>query len=124
MENRKPINTEKEATETPLVTLLSMIVGGVEAQEAQGQEDLLVSELLPTNMSPETKVALQAAGVIFLGPVPNDELFQYAQLPAGWSKQGTDHSLYSDLIDEKGVKRASIFYKAAFYDRSARLSLA
>ena len=31
--------------------------------------------------------------------------------------------MWSDLLDDKGVKRGSIFYKAAFYDRSAFLRL-
>jgi hypothetical protein len=30
--------------------------------------------------------------------------------------------MWSHLLDEKGRKRASIFYKAAFYDRSARIN--
>jgi len=53
----------------------------------------------------------------------HDKVFQYATLPAGWRKQPTDHSMWSDLLDDKGRKRASIFYKAAFYDRSARLNV-
>ena len=31
--------------------------------------------------------------------------------------------MHTDLLDEHGRKRASIFYKAAFYDRSAHVSL-
>ncbi len=31
--------------------------------------------------------------------------------------------MWSDLLDDKGRKRGSIFYKAAFYDRKAHLSL-
>jgi hypothetical protein len=40
-------------------------------------------------------------------------------LPPGWKVVPTDHSMWSDLVDAKGEKRASIFYKAAFYDRDA-----
>ncbi len=45
------------------------------------------------------------------------------ELPAGWKKISTDHAMWSNLVDDKGRKRASIFYKAAFYDRSAHLQL-
>jgi len=50
-------------------------------------------------------------------------MFQYVELPAGWKKAPTDHSMWSKLLDDKGRERASIFYKATFYDRSAHLSL-
>ena len=32
--------------------------------------------------------------------------------------------MYSDLVDDRGRKRAGIFYKTAFYDRNAHISLA
>ncbi len=52
-----------------------------------------------------------------------DDLFINVVLPDGWQKKPTDHSMWSDLVDERGRKRANIFYKAAFYDRSAHLNL-
>ncbi len=51
-----------------------------------------------------------------------DDLFVFAILPDGWKKQATDHDMHSELIDDKGVVRARIFYKAAFYDRSASIT--
>lgn len=54
--------------------------------------------------------------------VHGDEMFQYVELPAGWKKVPTGHSMWSKLVDDKGRERAAIFYKAAFYDRSAHLS--
>lgn len=33
-------------------------------------------------------------------------------LPEGWEKKSTDHSLWFDLVDNNGIKRASIFEKA------------
>jgi hypothetical protein len=51
-----------------------------------------------------------------------DELFVNCTLPEGWRKAGTDHSRHSNLVDDKGRVRASIFYTAAFYDRSADVS--
>jgi hypothetical protein len=35
----------------------------------------------------------------------------------------SDHAMWSYLVDELGRERVSIFYKAAFYDRSAHMSL-
>jgi hypothetical protein len=97
----------------------------IEAQEARGQAELAAAATtgnaqLPTR-SPWDE--LEKAGVKRLGPVDGDDLFQRAELPAGWSIKRTDHSMWSHLLDDKGRKRASIFYKAAFYDRRATLSL-
>ena len=36
----------------------------------------------------------------------------YVILPEGWEKKSTDHSMWFDLIDNKGNKRARIFEKA------------
>lgn len=50
-----------------------------------------------------------------------DDLFYSVELPEGWEIRATDHSMWNDLIDNKGRKRATFFYKAetAFYDRDA-----
>ncbi|RIK51857.1 hypothetical protein DCC61_01390 [Candidatus Microgenomates bacterium] len=90
-------------------------------QEADGQRSFVGSDTLPTEMSADDRTALEAAGVVFGEVVPGDDLFQYVQLPAGWTKRSTSHSMHNDLLDEKGRKRAGIFYKAAFYDRNAHL---
>ncbi len=102
-----------------------MIMGGsamIEHQEAMGQRSLVQSETLPTKMDPASKAQLEKAGVKFGEKVEGDDMFQYVKLPTGWKKVRTDHSMWSNLVDEKGRTRASIFYKAAFYDRSAHLS--
>mgnify|MGYP001606995066 CR=1 FL=1 len=91
-------------------------------QEAQGQRSFVNSETLPTD-NRGAKAILETFGVKFLGIVESDPMFQYVELPEGWKKVATDHSMWSDLVDEQGRKRASIFYKAAFYDRSAHMSL-
>jgi hypothetical protein len=91
-------------------------------QEADGQKSFVSSTTLPTDMR-EAKAVLEAAGVKFLGVVEDDPIFQYVELPNGWKKVATSHSMHSDLVDDKGRKRAGIFYKAAFYDRSAHLSV-
>lgn len=91
--------------------------------ERAGQASFVNSTTLPTEMSQDAKKVLEEAGVKFLGAVPGDELFQYVELPAGWKKRSTDHSMHNNLLDDKGRVRATIFYKAAFYDRSASLSV-
>jgi len=92
-------------------------------QEAAGQESFVQSETLPTDMSEDARNALEKSGVKFLGIIEDDPIFQYVELPEDWKKIPTSHSMYTDLIDANGKKRASIFYKAAFYDRSARLNI-
>ena len=48
-----------------------------------------------------------------------DDLFWSVKLPEGWEIKATEHSMWNELRDDKGRKRASFFYKAAFYDRDA-----
>jgi hypothetical protein len=91
----------------------------IEAQEAQGQRELAASEVLPAQCPAEDRAALEAAGVVFGDPVAGDPLFVNVTLPKGWKKERTDHAMYLKLVDETGTERATIFYKAAFYDRRA-----
>lgn len=92
--------------------------GGIEAQEAQGQKDFVACETLPIECPREQ---LESLGFVF-GEAA-DDIFIYVQFPEGWKKEPTEHSMWSDLVDDKGQKRGSIFYKAAFYDRSAHMNL-
>ncbi|MCU0652793.1 MAG: hypothetical protein MUD10_00855 [Candidatus Pacebacteria bacterium] len=106
----------------------AMVVGGSEAilnQESRGQTSFVGSDTLPSKIIGDLteKKILEDAGFQFLGPVEGDKLFQYVKLPAGWKKEATDHSMWSNLVDEKGRIRATIFYKAAFYDRDAFIRL-
>lgn len=90
--------------------------GGIEAQEARGQRELVASTTLPIKFNVGTREELENFGVVYGEP---DGLFAPVQLPEGWRTEATDHSMWSNLLDDKGRKRASIFYKAAFYDREA-----
>jgi len=92
----------------------------IERQEKRGQQDLVGSEALPIKMSGATRAHLEAFGFKFGQDL--DDLFVQAQLPPGWKKQASDHSMWSYLIDNQGRTRASIFFKAAFYDRDAFMS--
>jgi len=107
--------------------------GGIEAQEAQGQTDFVCGDILPRiwdhediiNAESEKAVAiragLQAAG-FRLGDVV-DEVFIAGKLPSGWTKRKTDSSYYTEIVDAAARVRAFVFYKAAFYDRSAHASI-
>lgn len=111
---RAPENT---AAASPLENLVvTMEKNGIENQEAQGQRQLVNSDTLPTAGLQQLR---QIPGLQILEPVEGDPLFTYVKLPDGWSKRSTSHSMHSDLLDERGRKRAGIFYKAAFYDRRA-----
>lgn len=128
---RAPHNTTHEVQANPASILAEGMIFGardtIERQESDGQRSFVGSDTLPRSLKSDghyhTKPLLEAAGVKFLGFVEGDDLFQYVELPPGWKKQATDHSMWSKLIDDKGRERAGIFYKAAFYDRAAHLSL-
>jgi len=95
--------------------------GLIEESEARGQQDLVNSSDLPIdqNRGPTLEEISDRTGIVF-GEKIND-LFIEVQLPAGWTKKATDHSMWSELLDQHGRERASIFYKAALYDRSAHM---
>lgn len=130
--HRSPPNTEREAQEFPELPLVQALayarLGGdpsdaIYAQEKEGQQFFVGSDTLPTKMSNEARSTLESMGVKFVEVVEDDPLFQYVELPAGWTKQGTNHDMWSKLLDENGQEVASIFYKAAFYDRRASLTI-
>ena len=102
----------------------AMVVGSsqaIENQEKRGQEKFVNSEVLPKRINMGTREQLEEMGIVFGKDV--DDLFVYVTLPEGWKKVATDHSMWSRLVDDKGQERASIFYKAAFYDRDAFLGI-
>jgi hypothetical protein len=87
--------------------------------EAAGQRQLVASSVLPRDRGGDAEY--EALGFVFGAVV--DDLFQQATLPLGWSKRGTDHDMHSEVLDERGIPRAGVFYKAAFYDRKASMNL-
>lgn len=106
--------------------MVAMTPGGIEAQEAQGQRDLVKSERLPKDINDhrfrgkDVKEVYALAGIEVLGEY--DNIFLNVKFPAGWKLAPTDHSMWSKLLDEKGRERAAIFFKAAFYDYNAHFS--
>ena len=93
--------------------------GFIEEQERAGQSQLVNSDRLPVDAGEDGDYL--ALGFTFGKPDPSDPLFRPATLPPGWSRRATDHAMGSEIIDQHGRARVSIFYKAAFYDRKASM---
>src|ERR1035441_3439422 len=92
--------------------------GAIENQERDGQRQLVNSDQLPTRA--EAQVVYEAVGFPCGERDAGAPMFRPATLPPGWSRKGSDHAMWSYLVDELGRERAGIFYRAAFYDRSAQ----
>lgn len=116
-------NTTRTARENPMATVMGALgntEGFILGQEAAGQTQVLQSEQLPAEGDWDELTKL---GFVKGEPVPGDPLFVNATIPAGWAKRRTEHSLYNEVVDKRGIPRVSIGYKAAFYDRWARISI-
>ncbi len=107
----------------------------ITGMEKQGQAQLVNSDQMPRSINFLKDItamdAYQKLGFTF---VPNekgevfvsskgDDLFVDVILPEGWKKQGSDHDMWSYVLDEKGRVRINVFYEAAFYDRRADADL-
>ncbi|MET9081407.1 hypothetical protein ABZX77_05800 [Streptomyces sp. NPDC004237] len=108
-------------------TLLAFATGDtdtvIRTQERAGQQQVVNSEQLPTDLNGNDRADFETLGFTFGEPDPRDPLFQPATLPDGWHKQGSDHDMWSYILDQLGRRRVAIFYKAAFYDRRAFMRL-
>jgi hypothetical protein len=102
-------------------TRIASTPGGIEQQEAAGQRTLIESNILPTTIRGATREQLTAFGFQFGQDM--DDLFVECTLPPGWTKKAGEWDTHNDLLDEQGRIRAFIYYKAAFYDRQAYMSL-
>lgn len=90
----------------------------IENMEAVGQSQVVHGDRLPAELlSPRRE--FEDLGFVFGDPDPDDPLFMAAALPEGWTREGSDHAMWSYLLDRRGVRRVAVFYKAAFYDRHA-----
>lgn len=116
-----------KATNTSKERHIEWLFGGnpnaIEAQEAKGQKELIESAQLPIKGNSYSKLNVieqyHKMGIKTFTKSKGDDLFVGVKLPAGWRKEATEHSMWNNLIDDKGRIRASFFYKAAFYDRDA-----
>lgn len=71
---------------------------------------------------PEYPTALLEALGFQIGE-PIDEFFNSVTAPAGWTLRSISHSMHSDIVDDKGRVRGSVFYKDAFNDRRVDFKL-
>jgi hypothetical protein len=120
-----PGKTRKETGGMEMLAM-AMIMGSDNAiyhQEKCGQTSFVNSVDLPTRILGGTDEQLTKMGIKLGEPYEDDKIFRPVELPEGWHKESTDHSMHSNLLDDKGRKRVSIFYKAAWYDRSAHMGL-
>lgn len=86
---------------------------GVEDSMEWEEENRIVTQ----NNIEYTKQQYERIGITIIEEY--DDLFWNVTLPEGWEIKATDHSMWNNLFDDKGRKRANFFYKAAFYDRDA-----
>lgn len=114
-----------KAEDGMIVLMEAMMTGdsssAILAQEARGQRTLVRDQTLPKEISHGTRKQFEQMGIVF--GEDQDDLFVYVSLPDGWRKERTDHSMWSRLVDDKNRRRASIFYKAACYDRRADMQI-
>lgn len=108
-------NTAATRPEKHFVGMLASDSYGPDMESA-GQRQLAGSTWLPAEGDWD---ALCALGFAKGDPVPGDPLFVEATTPAGWIRQSTDNAMCVEILDERGLPRVGIFYKAAFYDRDA-----
>jgi hypothetical protein len=117
---------ENTSKRDPLVHILGAMSDGgsdyITGMEAAGQRQLVNSTDLPSDAHGR-EADFVALGFTFGEPHQHDPMFRPATLPEGWTREGSEHAMWSYLVDEKGRQRVGIFYKAAFYDRSAAMSL-
>jgi hypothetical protein len=87
----------------------------IEDQESAGQSQLVNSEMLPRKGSDH----YAEAGIAVTDDSTDDDLFVKVTLPSGWARRATDHSMWSEVVDELGRRRVAVFYKASSHDRKA-----
>lgn len=103
-------------------TIAALTPGGIERQEAQGQRRLCSSNsMLPKRIEGTTREALTAIGFRFGSDI--DRLFVSVVMPHGWNLQPTRHAMLNNLLDDKDRLRGVVFYKAAFYDQRAEMTM-
>ena len=93
----------------------------IEHMEAEGQQSAVRNTRMAKEMIP-SREEWEQLGFVFTD-IPGDDVLYSATLPEGWSMKATSHSMWNEIIDSNGMKRGSMFYKAAFYDRHAHMSL-
>jgi hypothetical protein len=116
--------TMQRRTRLPPGSSAKAFGSAIEEMEIEGQRQLVKSDVIPwkgAEHPSDMRDVMITQGFEFHGRVENDALFQYVTLPEGWKVRPTDHYLWTHIEDEHGEDRYAMFYKAAFYDRRARI---
>lgn len=100
---------------------VALTPGGIERQEKASQIEQSFLETLPVEMLGCTNRDFEVLGFKFIKRT--DKIFWKCEFPKGWRKRAGAHSMWSDLLDDKGRVRGNIFFKAAFYDYKAHVRL-
>ncbi len=110
--------------ERDALLILARIMSGeeniIEHMEKEGQDEAIRRIQTAKRMQPAQE-EWEKLGFTF--EEIGDSVLYKATLPEGWSMRATGHSMWNEFYDQNGYKRGSMFYKAAFYDRSAHMSL-
>lgn len=109
--------------------LRARMPGGIEAQEKAGQDDLVKHcNRLPVDGTiggrKDNREIWEKLGFKFGKQLSGqDKIFVECTFPKGWKLEGTGHSMWNNILDDKGRVRAMFFFKAAFYDYNAHIGL-
>ena len=78
--------------------------------------DETIRKIIGKNNEEYTKQQYEKMGIKVVNDIA--DLFYTVELPDGWKIEPTDHSMWNNVLDDKGRIRISFFYKGA-YDRDA-----
>jgi len=105
--------------------LMALAMGGeenaIEIMEKKGQMEAVNSSRVSKKMFPD-KSLWESLGFKFKD-IPNDDVLYEAELPEGWKVIPTEHQMWNNIVDKNNMVRATMFYKASFYDRDSHMSL-
>ncbi len=115
----------KSKAELEALLILVRIFGGepdvLDHMNIEERRNALNSVMMAKRMKP-SKEEWEQLGFTFTD-IPDDDILCRATLPKGWTLEETDHCLWTDIKDENGRIRGSMYYNSLPYDRSARMSL-
>jgi hypothetical protein len=123
----EPGEIENTSERSPLAHLMGATLNGSEkyitGMERAGTEQFAQSEQIPQRLMHGLTEEMLVSLRFELLPPGDDKLFRPAKMPEGWTKRTSDHDMWAYIYDALGFRRLSVFYKAAFYDRSSHMSI-
>lgn len=123
---KKPVTNFEEEFRTnglPL-TELALAVGVdalVDGLRSVGQQEFAAADVLPVELLNNSQADFESLGFVF-GPTERHDCLRPGKLPPGWTKK-VEGSLWTNIYDQKGRQRGSIFYDSSFFDRRAHMAL-